>query len=170
MPLTPKNRKEEWLEGFVEHETTLTPKNRCEAWMKEIIDASGGGGGSVDLGITGASVGEYAKIKTVDADGAPTAWESGTGGGGGGGVLVCTFDTNTGALDKTWNEISSSSFAVVKFEIMPNSYEFRPVYSAIVGVRDPRYGVFVMKIMDGEVTTDTFAVSTADGYPVIQAP
>lgn len=45
MPLTPKNRKEEWLEGLVEHETTLTPKNRCEAWMKEIIDASGGGGG-----------------------------------------------------------------------------------------------------------------------------
>lgn len=45
MPLTPKNRKEEWLNGLVEHETTLTPKNRCEAWMKEIIDASGGGGG-----------------------------------------------------------------------------------------------------------------------------
>ena len=45
MPLTPKNRKEEWLEGLVEHETALTPKNRCEEWMKEIIDASGGGGG-----------------------------------------------------------------------------------------------------------------------------
>ena len=45
MPLTPKNRKEEWLEGFVQHETTLTPKNREEAWAKEIIDASGGGGG-----------------------------------------------------------------------------------------------------------------------------
>lgn len=46
MPLTPKNRKEEWLEGLVDHETTLTPKNRCESWMKEIIDASGGGGGT----------------------------------------------------------------------------------------------------------------------------
>ena len=65
MPLTPKNRKEEWLEGLVQHSTTLTPKNRpeewmlgliegsttltpknrCEAWLKEIIDASGGGGG-----------------------------------------------------------------------------------------------------------------------------
>ena len=45
MPLTPKNRKEEWLQGLVDHETTLTPKNRPEAWMKEIIDASGGGGG-----------------------------------------------------------------------------------------------------------------------------
>ena len=45
MPLTPKNRKEEWLQGLVDHETTLTPKNRPESWMKEIIDASGGGGG-----------------------------------------------------------------------------------------------------------------------------
>ena len=45
MPLTPKNRKEEWLQGLVDHETTLTPKNRPEEWMKEIIDASGGGGG-----------------------------------------------------------------------------------------------------------------------------
>lgn len=44
MPLTPKNRKEEWLQGLVDHETTLTPKNRPEEWMKEIIDASGGGG------------------------------------------------------------------------------------------------------------------------------
>ena len=45
MPLTPKNRKEEWLQGLVDHETTMTPKNRKEAWMKEIIDSSGGGGG-----------------------------------------------------------------------------------------------------------------------------
>ena len=37
-----------------------------------------------DLGISGASVGQYAKIKTVDADGKPTEWESGTPSGGGG--------------------------------------------------------------------------------------
>lgn len=47
MPLTPKNRKEQWLDGLVDHETTLTPKNRSEAWMKEIIEASGGGGGGL---------------------------------------------------------------------------------------------------------------------------
>ncbi|MBQ1790788.1 MAG: hypothetical protein II008_11445 [Oscillospiraceae bacterium] len=58
MPLTPKNRKEEWLQGLVDHETTLTPKNRPEAWMKEIIDTigSGGGGGTgggvLKVGIT----------------------------------------------------------------------------------------------------------------------
>lgn len=46
MPLTPKNRKEEWIQGLVDHETTLTPKNRPEEWMKEIINASGSGGGT----------------------------------------------------------------------------------------------------------------------------
>lgn len=56
MPLTPKNRKEEWLEGLVDHETTLTPKNRCEAWMKEIIDASGGGGGGTGGGVLNVGV------------------------------------------------------------------------------------------------------------------
>ena len=50
MPLTPKNRKEEWLQGLVDHETTLTPKNRPEAWMKEIIDTSGSGGGGTGGG------------------------------------------------------------------------------------------------------------------------
>lgn len=70
MSLTPKNRKEEWLQGLVDHETTLTPKNRpeewmlgliegstsltpknrCEEWLKEIIDASGGGGLEFEVG------------------------------------------------------------------------------------------------------------------------
>ena len=59
MPLTPKNRKEQWLEGLVDHETTLTPKNRCEAWMKEIIDASGsGGGGGTGGGVLVVTEGE----------------------------------------------------------------------------------------------------------------
>ena len=88
MPLTPKNRKEEWLEGLVEHSTTLTPKNRpeewmlgliegtttltpknrCEAWMKEIIDASGGGGGGgMDL-ILDDSIGAYSTTSTSQVD------------------------------------------------------------------------------------------------------
>lgn len=31
---------------------------------------------SIDLGITGASVGQFMKVKTVDANGKPTAWET----------------------------------------------------------------------------------------------
>lgn len=40
--------------------------------------------GSVALGITGASVGQYAKVKTVDSSGKPLTWEAGTPSGGGG--------------------------------------------------------------------------------------
>lgn len=39
--------------------------------------------GSVALGITGASVGQYAKVKTVDGSGKPLAWEASTPSGGG---------------------------------------------------------------------------------------
>ena len=46
-----------------------------------------GGGGSLDLGLTGAAAGQIAKIASVDENGAPTSWEaidlpsdSGTGG------------------------------------------------------------------------------------------
>lgn len=56
MPLTPKNRREEWLQGIVDHETTLTLKNRPEEWMKEIIDASGGGGGGGGALVIGMTV------------------------------------------------------------------------------------------------------------------
>ena len=38
------------------------------------------------LGVTGASAGQYVKIKTVDASGVPTAYEAGTPSGGGGGT------------------------------------------------------------------------------------
>ena len=36
------------------------------------------------------------------------------GGGGGGGVLVVGMDMQTLTLDKTWNEINSAPFAVIK--------------------------------------------------------
>lgn len=42
------------------------------------IKAGGGGGGGTDisLGVTGATVGQTIKVKAVDADGKPTAWEA----------------------------------------------------------------------------------------------
>lgn len=53
------------------------------------ISAQSGGGGSIDMGITGATVGQIAKITAVDASGVPTAWEAvdmPSGGGGDGGA------------------------------------------------------------------------------------
>lgn len=40
-----------------------------------------GGPSDVTLGVLGASVGQTVKIKTVDANGSPTAWEAAAGGG-----------------------------------------------------------------------------------------
>ena len=37
-----------------------------------------GPAGPIDMGITGAVVGEYARVKTVDSNGKPTSWESGS--------------------------------------------------------------------------------------------
>ena len=42
------------------------------AWSP--VEIPSGGGGSVDMGITGATVGQIAKITAVDASGVPTAW------------------------------------------------------------------------------------------------
>ena len=54
-----------------------------EAWTAahwtavRITDELGSGSGAdIDLGITGASVGQFVKVKTVDQDGKPTAWET----------------------------------------------------------------------------------------------
>lgn len=40
------------------------------------IKAGGGGGTDISLGVTGATVGQTVNVKTVDADGKPTAWEA----------------------------------------------------------------------------------------------
>lgn len=45
-----------------------------------------GGTPQIDLGMTGASVGQVPVINTVDANGAPTSYRPGSGGGGGGGT------------------------------------------------------------------------------------
>jgi hypothetical protein len=60
------------------------------------IPEGGGGGGTTDhtLGLSGASVGQIAKITAVDGNGVPTAWASanlpagGSGSGGGGGIEI----------------------------------------------------------------------------------
>lgn len=55
--------------------TTLkTAGTYCEDDIGLVAQISGGGGTDISLDITGASVGQIAKITAVDADGKPTAW------------------------------------------------------------------------------------------------
>jgi hypothetical protein len=84
--------------------------------QKYLPDSSGG---DVDLGVTGATVGQTVKISAVDEKGVPTAWESvdfpsGGGGGSGGDVweeildITLSEDTSTVTLsqDKNGNAFS----------------------------------------------------------------
>lgn len=61
--------------GTVEQE----PDTVLEALALLNATISGGGGGSgtaIDLGITGASVGEFAVVASVDSNGKPTSWSA----------------------------------------------------------------------------------------------
>lgn len=42
----------------------------------KLLKANAGGGTAIDLGVTGAAVGDIIKVAAVDADGKPTAWEA----------------------------------------------------------------------------------------------
>ena len=58
-------------------------------------DAGGSGGSDIALGITGATVGQIAKITAVDSDGKPTAWTPVDMPSGGGAETWETIDTIT---------------------------------------------------------------------------
>ena len=46
------------------------------AGMAEAVRGIPSGGGDISLGLTAATVGQTIKVKAVDADGKPTAWEA----------------------------------------------------------------------------------------------
>lgn len=63
------------LEGANTEVTTQTAKiNALIQQAENLPDAGGSGGTDIALGITGATVGQIAKITAVDSDGMPTAW------------------------------------------------------------------------------------------------
>lgn len=60
--------------GNLDDLTTKAKANLVTA-INEAARTGSGGGADIDLGITGASAGQAAKVKAVDSDGKPTAWE-----------------------------------------------------------------------------------------------
>ena len=56
----------------------MTQPVGMDKWTGELFTkpSGGGGGASIDLGITGSTVGQVAKVKTVDNAGKPTEWEA----------------------------------------------------------------------------------------------
>lgn len=63
-------------------ESTDTQPVRIGGDGKLYTAPGSGGGADISLGISGATAGQVAKVKTVDASGAPTAWEAGDAAGG----------------------------------------------------------------------------------------
>ena len=127
----------------------LTPNNREEYWLKGMVD------GQTTLEPNKRR--EYWYKEIVDAIG------SGGGGGTGGGVLVCTKDTQSGALDKTWNEIASSSFAIIKSAIKGATF----IHNVSIIFSDERgYGVGAFNYYGKDIDYEMYIANSADGYPV----
>ena len=95
------------------------------AWSP--VEIPSGGGGGVDMGITGATVGQIAKITAVDGTGKPTAWEAAdmpsSGGGGGAGakefrlVQSITLDEQSDRVDISVDS-SGNAFALHEVYVM----------------------------------------------------
>ena len=91
------------------------------------------------------------------------------GGSSGGGVLVVNIDDDTGALNKTWQEIRDA-MAAGQIVSIPSVNSEVEVYSAIIGTAwltsDDKYGLWPLGANAG--TNDPFAIAqTANDYPVI---
>ena len=128
----------------------LTPNNREEHWLQGMVD------GQTTLEPNKRR--EYWYKEIVDAIG------SGGGGGTGGGVLVVGVDRQTMTLDKTWNEINSAFFAVLR--VLDGSIvQYNFIVSTGYG-EDSYYVEFVSITGDGTVIIH-FQTDSADGYPVI---
>lgn len=96
---------------------------------------------------------------------------SGGGGGTGGGVLVVGMDMQTKTLDKTWNEINSAPFAVVRF---PESlYETTISFIYIISKTSDTGECTIVVASgsnEGETTTwynSVFRATTENDYPVM---
>ena len=81
---------------------TTKAKANLVAAVNEAAKTGSGGGADIDLGMTGAAAGQVAKVKAVDTDGKPTAWEPADLPGGGGNEWVKVAETT---LTEIVNEI-----------------------------------------------------------------
>ena len=83
--------------------------------LGKVTGGSGSGGGvDIDLGMTGAAAGQVAKVKAVDTDGKPTAWEPADLPGGGSG--------------ETWEKIAETTLTEIVNEIRLNFDPCKAVY------------------------------------------
>ena len=91
--------------------------------------------------------------------------EGGGGGSSGGNVLVVNADDATMTLDKTWSEITTADFAVLKMPVSETT-QIAPIGGFYSDESLDVYQIyFVSHEPDGNVTI-TFETNTENGYPV----
>lgn len=99
------------------------------------------------LGITGATVGQIAKITAVDSDGKPTAWEAvdmPSGGGGGGTaefrvIQSLTLGEQSDRVDISVDS-SGSAFALHEVYVMLAAQSYEDAYAEVVFLLNGRWG------------------------------
>lgn len=101
-----------------------------------VFNMVGGGGGGIDLslGITGATVGQIAKITAVDTDGKPTAWEAVDMAGGETWELITNIDFDVDAA----NDVS-----VWEYKNLPNYKELAYRKVGLVGSTETASGLSI---------------------------
>ena len=110
------------------------------------------------------------KVLTIDANGVPVWAENSGGGSGGGGVLVVHANADTGALDKTWQEIYD---ATANGQI-PVIYDVGDDYSTlyyVAGVSNlslygDGYVVSAMSAASSAFSYNEWVADSASGYPM----
>lgn len=100
----------------------------------KLLKASAGGGTAIDLGVTGAAVGDIIKVAAVDADGKPTAWEAAELVSGGSVTTeVVTLEEDTDAVTFDLNGCDRIAI-VLDVPIVTNNLNYAlPMVNSIVG-------------------------------------
>lgn len=81
------------------------------------------------------------------------------GGSSGGGVLVVHMDSDTGTLDKTWQEIHDAALTGIVIIVINEGDQIILAYVGGINISGSEYQV-------GTTTETYFIASSADGYPV----
>lgn len=127
---------------------------------------AGNGGGGSSLPTNPAQDGTYALQNTVSSGTSTLSWAS--GGSSGGGVLAVDIDDDTGALNKTWQEIRDAMAAGQPPVI--GTVDGSDSGILVVGYARFRNDSYGLWLLGADIASDAplFVATSANDYPVIQ--
>ena len=113
------------------------------------------GGADISLGISGASAGQMAKVKAVDASGAPTSWEAGDAASGGDGW------TEIGELTVEGTEFIISDYTGGVITVTPDNGIYPSIGRSYV-IRKPDYSAYINARLVATETEGKFTMVNLD--------